>query len=38
MTIVVWIDTRYNRRSRRRVPGKLTPVAFDVTYAAEDEA
>jgi putative transposase len=28
--IVVWIETRYNRRRRQRALGKLTPVEFEM--------
>ena len=28
LTIVTWIETKYNRRRRQRALGKLTPVVF----------
>jgi putative transposase len=38
MAIVVWIETKYNRRRRQRALGKLTPVEFEMIYAAADAA
>ena len=38
LAIVVWIETRYNRRRRQRGLGKLTPVEFEMIYAAADAA
>ena len=38
LTIVTWIETRYNRRRRQRGLGKLTPVEFEMIYATADAA
>ncbi len=38
LAIVVWIETKYNRRRRQRGLGKLTPVEFEMIYAAADAA
>jgi len=38
LAIVVWIETKYNRRRRQRALGKLTPVEFEMIYAAADAA
>ncbi len=38
LAIVVWIETRYNRRRRQRALGKLTPVEFEMIYATADAA
>ncbi len=38
LAIVVWIETKYNRRRRQRGLGKLTPVEFETIYAAADAA
>lgn len=38
LAIVVWIETKYNRRRRQRGLGKLTPVEFEILYAAADAA
>ena len=38
LAIVVWIETKYNRRRRQRALGKLTPVKFEMIYAAADAA
>lgn len=38
MAIVVWIETKYNRRRRQRDLGKLTPVEFEIIYTAADAA
>ena len=38
LVIVVWIETRYNRRRRQRALGKLSPVEFEMIYAAADAA
>ena len=35
--IVVWIEHTYNRRRRQRALGKLTPVEFELTFAAKLE-
>jgi len=32
--IVVWIEHTYNRRRRQRGLGKLTPVEFELAFAA----
>lgn len=34
MAIVIWIETKYNRRRRQRALGKLTPVEFETIYLA----
>jgi len=38
LAIVVWIETKYNRRRRQRALGKLTPVEFEMIYTAADAA
>ena len=38
LAIVTWIETKYNRRRRQRVLGKLTPVEFEMIYTAADAA
>jgi transposase InsO family protein len=38
LAIVTWIETKYNRRRRHRALGKLTPVEFEMIYAAADAA
>jgi transposase InsO family protein len=38
LAIVVWIETKYNRRRRQRALGKLTPVEFEMIYATADAA
>jgi len=38
LAIVVWIETKYNRRRRQRGLGKLTPVEIEMIYAAADAA
>ena len=38
MAIVIWIETKYNRRRRQRALGKLTPVEFETIYLAADAA
>lgn len=38
LAIVTWIETRYNRRRRQRALGKLTPVEFEMIYAATEAA
>ena len=39
LAIVVWIETKYNRRRRRqRGLGKLTPVEFEMIYQAAEAA
>jgi putative transposase len=38
LAIVVWIETRYNRRRRQRRLGRLTPVEFEMIYRAADAA
>jgi transposase InsO family protein len=37
LAIVIWIETKYNRR-RQRALGKLTPVEFEMIYPAADAA
>ena len=34
LAIVIWIETKYNRRRRQRGLGKLTPVEFETIYLA----
>jgi transposase InsO family protein len=34
LAIVIWIETKYHRRRRQRGLGKLTPVEFEMIYAA----
>jgi putative transposase len=36
--MVTWIETKYNRRRRQRGLGKLTPVEFEMIYAAAEAA
>ena len=38
LVIVIWIETKYNRRRRQRALGKLTPVEFETIYLAADAA
>lgn len=38
LAIVIWIETKYNRRRRQRALGKLTPVEFEMIYTAADAA
>jgi len=38
LAIVVWIETKYNRRRRQRALGKLTPIEFEMIYAAAEAA
>jgi transposase InsO family protein len=38
LAIVTWIETKYNRRRRQRVLGKLTPVEFEMIYTTPDAA
>jgi transposase InsO family protein len=38
LAIVVWIETKYNRRRRQRGLGKLTPVEFETIYTAANAA
>jgi transposase InsO family protein len=38
LAIVTWIETKYNRRRRQRALGKLTPVEFEMIYAAAEAA
>ncbi len=38
MAIVVWIETKYNRRRRQRALGKLTSVEFEMIYTAAEAA
>ena len=38
LAIVLWIETKYNRRRRQRALGKLTPVEFEMIYTAADAA
>ncbi|MFV0525212.1 MAG: IS3 family transposase [Acidimicrobiales bacterium] len=38
LAIVRWIETKYNRRRRQRALGKLTPVEFEMIYAAANAA
>ncbi|MDF1602260.1 IS3 family transposase [Nocardioides sp. YIM 152315] len=32
LAMVIWIETKYNRRRRQRALGKLTPVEFEMIY------
>lgn len=34
---VYWIEHTYNRRRRQRGLGKLTPVEYELAFAADDE-
>jgi len=36
--MVVWIETKYNRRRRQRALGKLTPAEFEMIYTAAEAA
>ncbi|RFA11704.1 transposase [Subtercola boreus] len=38
LAIVVWIETKYNRRRRQRGLGKLTPVEFETIYTTANAA
>ena len=38
LAIVSWIEHTYNNRRRQRRLGKLTPVEFEVAFAATDAA
>jgi len=38
LAIVIWIETKYNRRRRQRALGKLTPVEFEMIYTAAEAA
>jgi transposase InsO family protein len=38
LAIVVWIETKYNRRRRQRRLGKLTPVEFEMIYTTAHAA
>jgi transposase InsO family protein len=38
LAIVVWIETKYNRRRRQRGLGRLTPVEFEMIYPAAQAA
>jgi transposase InsO family protein len=38
LAIVTWIETKYNRRRRQGALGKLTPVEFEMIYAAAEAA
>ena len=38
LAIVVWIETKYNRRRRQRALGKLTPIEFEMIYTTADAA
>ena len=38
LAIVTWIETKYNRRRRQRALGKLTPIEFEMIYAAAEAA
>ncbi|WP_437184171.1 transposase, partial [Subtercola boreus] len=38
LAIVVWIETKYNRRRRQRPLGKLTPVEFETIYTTANAA
>lgn len=38
LAIVVWIQTKYNRRRRQRALGRLTPVEFEMIHQAANAA
>lgn len=38
LAIVVWIETKYNRRRCQRALGKLTPVEFETIYTTANAA
>lgn len=38
LAIVIWIETKYNRRRRQRGLGRLTPVEFEMIYQAATAA
>ena len=38
LAMVTWIETKYNRRRRQRALGKLTPIEFEMIYAAAEAA
>lgn len=38
LAIVIWIETKYNRRRRQRVLGKLNPVEVEIICTAADAA
>lgn len=38
LEMVRWIETKYNRRRRQRGLGRLTPVEFEMIYAAAEAA
>ncbi len=38
LAVVIWIETKYNRRRRQRAVGKLTPVEFEMIYTAAEAA
>jgi hypothetical protein len=38
LAIVIWIETKCNRRRRQRALGKLTPVEFEMIYTAANAA
>ena len=38
LAIVTWIECTYHRRRRKRRPGKMTPVEFELAFAATNAA
>ncbi len=38
LAIVVWIETKYNRRRQQRALGKLTPAEFEMIYTTAKAA
>ena len=38
LAIVVWIETKYNRRRQQRALGKLTPAEFEMIYTTAEAA
>ena len=38
LAVVTWIERTYHRRRRQRALGKLTPLEFEIIYAAADAA
>lgn len=38
LAIMIWIETKYNRRRRQRALEKLTPVEFERIYSAANAA
>ena len=36
--IITWIERNYHRRRRQRALGKLTPIEFELAFAASEAA